>query len=366
MLLTDGMTLPFSIPFEVTRPFFHALDAETSHSLTLKALKCGLSPKYETVTDPRLNVTLWDRKFPNPVGLAAGFDKNAEVIAPMLGAGFGFVEVGTVTPKSQIGNPRPRVFRDVNTESVINRMGFPNGGVSVFKNNIQKFLDGKPRPAGLVGINIGMNKDQTEPEKDYTRLMRALGSFGDYFTINISSPNTPGLRNLQKKEHLEPLIKTVQTERAKSCCKNFPPPILVKLAPDLKEEEREEIADVALSCKVDGLILGNTTLDRPDILSEKVRGEMGGLSGQLLTSKSTDVIEHFYKLTKGQIPIIGVGGISNAEQAYEKIKAGASLVQLYSALVYHGPEVVADINNGLLQLIERDGFKSITEATGTA
>lgn len=359
------MPLKVNIPFKYTKPLFHAMDPETAHTVSICAMKNGICPYLPANDDARLKVTLWDRQFPNPVGLAAGFDKNAEVIGPMLNIGFGFVEVGTVTPKPQEGNPRPRIFRDPPHEAVINRMGFPNKGLDVFKKNIEKFLEQKPRPTGLVGINIGMNKDQKDPAKDYCKLLRNLGSYGDYFTINISSPNTPGLRNLQQREHLMELMTQVKEVRSKSCDKTFPPPLLVKLAPDLDNAQQEELAQTALDAGIDGLILTNTTLERPDFLLEKFRSEIGGLSGKPLTQKSTEIIRNFYKLTKGKIPIIGVGGISNGKDAYEKIKAGASLVQLYSALVYHGPEVINQINDELLSLIERDGFKSIKDVIGT-
>lgn len=358
------MTLKLNIPFKYSKPFFHALDPETAHQAGICALKNGLHPHFDAVDDPRLKVTLWDRQFPNPVGLAAGFDKNAEVMGPMLKMGFGFVEVGTVTPKPQDGNPRPRVFRNAKNEAVINRMGFPNKGLEVFKQNIEKFLETKPRPNGLLGINIGMNKDQTDPAKDYCFLLRHLGSYGDYFTINISSPNTPGLRNLQTRENLSDLVERLKEVREKSCEKNFPPPLLVKLAPDLTMAQQEELAQTALDVGIDGLILTNTTLERPDYLPEKFRGQMGGLSGQPVRQKSTDIIRNFYKLTKGKIPIIGAGGISSGADAYEKIKAGASLVQLYSALVYHGPELANQINNDLLKFLERDGLNSISDAVG--
>jgi len=358
------MPLKLNIPFKYTKPLFHALDPETAHKAGICAMKNGLHPQFDPIDDPRLKVTLWDRQFPNPVGLAAGFDKNAEVMGPMLKMGFGFVEAGTVTPKEQAGNPRPRVFRDPKNEAVINRMGFPNKGLDVFKTNIEKFLDQKPRPAGLLGVNIGINKDQAEPAKDYCKLLKHLGSYGDYFTINISSPNTPGLRNLQTRENLTNLINNLKEQREKSCDKTFPPPLLVKLAPDLDEAQQEELAQTALDAEIDGLILTNTTLERPDHLPERFRAEMGGLSGQPVRDKSTNIIRSFYKLTKGKIPIIGAGGISSGEDAYAKIKAGASLVQLYSALVYHGPELANQINNNLLTYLKRDGFNSITDAVG--
>jgi dihydroorotate dehydrogenase len=359
------MAIKLNIPFKYTKPLFHAMDPETAHRASICAMKNGLHPCYDTVKDDRLKITLWNRTFFNPVGLAAGFDKNAEVMGPMLQMGFGFVEVGTVTPKPQIGNPRPRIFRDVKNEAVINRMGFPNKGLLTFKENIQKFSAQENRPAGIIGLNIGMNKDQTDPAADYCYLIRELGAYADYFTINISSPNTPGLRNLQSRENLLPLLERVKEERRLTCNQNNLPPLLVKLAPDLDEEQQEELAQAALDGDIDGLILTNTTLERPEFLPEEFRSQMGGLSGKPLTQKSTAIIRNFYYLTKGKIPIIGAGGISNAEDAYDKIKAGASLIQLYSALVYHGPELAHQINKDLLTFLKRDGFKSITEATGT-
>lgn len=351
--------------FALAKPALHALDPETAHRLSIAAMKAGVSPVIAPVDDPRLKATLWGRSFPNPVGLAAGFDKNAEVIAPMLNIGFGFVEVGTVTPRPQAGNPRPRVFRCAAHGAVINRMGFPNEGVEAFKDNLIRFLERRPRPAGIVGLNIGMNKDQTEPEKDYTALIRTLGQFADYFTINISSPNTPGLRNLQDPEHLRPLIAAVQDERARSCGAGNPPPLLVKLAPDLEEAQLSNIAAALLDLKIDGVILTNTTLARPEFLPQSFRGEKGGLSGAPLKDKSTDVIRRFYSLTGGTVPIIGAGGIASGQDAYDKIRAGASLVQLYSALVYHGPELVTRICRDLLLLMEKDGFSHYKEAVGS-
>ncbi|MEM6780507.1 MAG: quinone-dependent dihydroorotate dehydrogenase [Pseudomonadota bacterium] len=351
--------------FDITKPFFHALDPETAHKVSIAAMKAGFAPKYEAVDDPKLKTTLWGRTFNNPIGLAAGFDKNAEVIAPMLNIGFGFVEVGTVTPKPQDGNPRPRVFRDVKSEAVINRMGFPNGGLEVFKTNLVKFLDKRPHPSGIIGINIGMNKTQKEPAKDYCRLIRALGPYADYFTINISSPNTPGLRNLQDPENLQELIEKVLEERKKSCGKEDPPPLLVKFAPDLDDNEQHAIANTVLKTDINGIIVTNTTLDRPDFLPKKFKSEQGGLSGKPLTQKSTDVIRNFYKHTGGKVPIIGIGGVSSGQDAYDKICAGASLVQLYSALVFHGPELVTQICRDLVTCLDHDGHKHLNEAIGS-
>lgn len=347
------------ILFKLGKPFLHALDPETAHQLTIKGLKTGIYPSCTAKPDPRLAQTLWGQSFTNPVGLAAGFDKNADVIAPMLSMGFGFVEVGTVTPKPQAGNPRPRVFREPSHNAVINRMGFPNEGLAVFKKNVEQF---RARKSGLVGLNIGMNKEQTEPARDYTLLIRELGALADYLTVNISSPNTPGLRNLQEPEFLKPLLGELIATRNELANK---PPLLVKLAPDLTEQQQSDIAAVLLDVGIDGVILGNTTLERPDYLSADFRDQKGGLSGAPLTQKSTTVIRNFYKLTNGKLPIIGAGGISSAQDAYDKIRAGASLVQLYSALVYHGPALVGAINRGLADLLQKDGFSKLSEAIGT-
>lgn len=350
-------------PYKFARPFLFKIDAEKAHGLTLSLMKRGMFPSAETTKDAALEQVLWGLKFPNPVGLAAGFDKNAEVVGASFKLGFGFVEAGTVTPKPQDGNPKPRIFRDPANEAVINRMGFPNGGANVFKENLEGFLSQKTRPHGVVGINIGMNKTQKTPAKDYAALIHMLAPMADYLTINISSPNTPGLRDLQKREPLLELLDAVKEARAQSC-RNSPPPLLVKLAPDLDDEQMEELAQTTMDAQIDGLILSNTTLDRPECLFENFRSQPGGLSGRPLTQKSTDVIRKFYKLTDGKMPIVGVGGISSAQDAYAKIKAGASLVQLYSGLIYQGPAVAAKINEGLITLLKADGYSNISDAIG--
>lgn len=334
--------------YSLARPFLFKLDAEQAHGMTIRALKMGLVPSCPTLKADysELKTELWGRNFPNPVGMAAGFDKNAEVIGPLFNLGFGFVEVGTVTPKPQEGNPRPRIFRDPKNGAVINRMGFPNKGLKVFKDNISEFLSQKPRPQGVIGINIGMNKDQDDPVKDYTVLIHHLGPLADYLVINISSPNTPGLRDLQQKENLAPFLDKL-VEVRKKACRIDPPPLLLKLAPDLTKEQQEEIAEVVLNSGIDGLILTNTTLDRPDYLSSGFKDEKGGLSGTPVKEKSTEIVKNFAALTKGKLPIIGVGGISSAQDAQEKLDAGASLVQLYSGLVYEGPYLPKIICEGL-------------------
>lgn len=349
--------------YALARPLLFLLPPEDAHHLSLIALKTGLFPGARAPDDPALRVTLWDRNFPNPVGLAAGFDKDAEVIGPALRLGFGFVEAGTVTPKAQSGNPRPRLFRCPEHDAVINRMGFNNKGLEIFRENLSRFLARKPRPAGPVGISIGMNKTQTEPEKDYCALVRALGPMADYLAINISSPNTPGLRDLQKKAALTDLLGRILDERKKSCGPN-PPPLLVKLMPDLTDAAQEEIAESVLEAGIDGLILTNTTVSRPGSLPEPFRGETGGLSGAPVREMATRSIRRFYVLTKGRLPIIGVGGISSGADAYEKIRAGASLVQIYSALVFKGPWLAAQINRELLELVKKDGLSHVSEAVG--
>lgn len=349
--------------YNIASPLLFRLDPERAHDITLRLMKAGLGPRIPAVEDPALRVTLWDKVFPNPVGIAAGFDKNAEIIGPLLRLGFGFAEIGTVTPKPQHGNPKPRIFRAADHHAIINRMGFPNQGLNRFKTNLHRFLDARPRPAGLVGINIGMNKSQTDPAKDYCLLLTQLGPFADYLTINISSPNTPGLRNLQDKDSFTALCTRILDERAKSCGID-PPPVLVKFAPDLTETQLGELAAAVLNCGIDGVILTNTTLARPPGLPERFAAEKGGLSGLPLQERSTALIRNFYRLTKGKVPIIGLGGICDAADAYAKIRAGATLVQLYSALVFQGPSVVKDINTGLLALLKQDGFAHISEAVG--
>ncbi|MAE52232.1 MAG: dihydroorotate dehydrogenase (quinone) [Micavibrio sp.] len=351
--------------YKLARPALFRIDAETAHNMTLKAMKCGLVPCVDTINAPELEQKLWGLRFPNPVGLSAGFDKNAEVIGPAFQLGFGFIEAGTVTPKPQSGNPKPRVFRDPQNEAVINRMGFPNAGAEKFKENLEKFLSAKARPNGVVGLNIGMNKTQKHPAKDYCFLVRLLAPMADYLTINISSPNTPGLRDLQQRQPLMDLLGAVMDTRAKSC-RTHTPPLLVKLAPDLNATQLQEICETLIDANVDGVILGNTTLDRPESLPAQFREQKGGLSGQPLTDKSTSIIRDFYTISNGQLPIIGVGGIASGRQAYDKIKAGASLVQLYTGMIYKGPKIAHNINQELLDLLKADNHQSISAAIGSA
>ncbi|MGH1399309.1 MAG: quinone-dependent dihydroorotate dehydrogenase [Alphaproteobacteria bacterium] len=343
--------------YKTLSPALFTIKPECAHGLTIKAMKSGVFPRVKAVRDDALSQDVLGLRFDNPVGLAAGFDKNAEAIAPCFKLGFGFVEAGTVTPKPQDGNPKPRIFRDAPNGAVINRMGFPNGGMDAFKANVKA----TKREGGVLGINIGMNKTQSDPVADYSVLIAELGALADYLTINISSPNTPGLRDLQSREPLLELLAAVHKAREAHCAGT---PILVKLAPDLDMAKMEELAQAAIEGSVDGLILTNTTLDRPAHLDSGFAAEAGGLSGKPLTQKSTEMVRKFYQLTKGTIPIIGVGGISSASDAYAKIKAGASLVQVYSGFIYEGPSLARDINRGLLDLLAADGYSNITEAIG--
>jgi dihydroorotate dehydrogenase len=341
-------------------PFLHMMDAEKAHTLTMAGLKSGLVTGKAPKHDQALAVSLFGRVFPNPVGLAAGFDKNGEVISQMLGYGFGFVEAGTVTPKPQAGNDKPRVFRDKQSQSIINRYGMYNHGMEEFEKKYQEFRQNGKNKTGIVGINIAKNKDQKDDLADYVDLVHRFAKQADYLTVNISSPNTPGLRDLQDPAELLPFLRQLVIVRNARC----KTPLLVKLAPDLTEDQCKAIADCVMEAGIDGLILTNTTLARPDHLPEAFRNEMGGLSGPLLQDQSLNVIRSFYKHTKGELPIIGAGGINSAESAYAAIKAGASLVQLYTALVYHGPKLPRKINKGLVKLLKADGYSSITQAIG--
>lgn len=370
----------FNKLYQLLRPLVFLIDPERAHGIVVFLLK--LIPfrllTGGIATSPRLRITIWGRDFANPVGLAAGFDKKAAIIGKVFDLGFGFVEAGTVTIKPQIGNPKPRIFRDPVNRAVINRMGFPGGGVEIFKRNLREFLGDVSRSQGVssqgissqgvskgvLGVNIGMNKDQTDPASDYLQLLKELGNLADYLTINISSPNTPGLRNLQEREPLKELLTAILEARARMF-KNLHLPILVKLAPDLNDDQLREIAEVLMGLKIDGVILTNTTLDRPDTLSPQFAAEKGGLSGAPLKQKSTQMIAKFYQLTNGQIPIIGVGGIETAQDAFEKICAGASLVQIYTGMIYQGPLIARDICRGLDEILKSHGFADIREAIGS-
>ena len=333
-------------------------DPEDAHGLAILGLKAGLGPRVASA-DPLLATTLAGLTLPNAVGLAAGFDKNAEVPDAMLAAGFGFVECGSVTPLPQTGNPRPRIFRLSEDHGVINRLGFNNQGLDAFAHR----LGARPR-RGIVGANIGANKDSADRTGDYVTGLTRLWGQADYFTINISSPNTPGLRGLQTKAALEELLGRLR--EARSALGDPATPLFLKVAPDLEDDEIEAITETAVAFALDGLIVGNTTLSRPDTLRSAALGEAGGLSGAPLMALSTRVLRRFHQAATGRLALIGVGGIASGADAYAKIRAGASAVQLYSALVFHGPGLVMQIRRELSERLKADGFCRISDAVGAS
>lgn len=335
----------------------HRVDPERAHGLSLLALRTGLAPQPGPVTSSRLATSVAGLDLPNPVGLAAGYDKNATALAPLVRSGFGFVEVGAATPLAQPGNPRPRLFRLTEDRAAINRFGFNNDGAEV----IATRLAAHPRGAVPVGLNLGANKTSTDRAADFARVLATCGPHVDFATVNVSSPNTEKLRDLQGAAALSALLAGVMDTRA-GLARRIP--IFLKIAPDLTPDEIAEIAAVALASGVDALIATNTTLAR-DGLHSAHRTETGGLSGAPLFEKSTRVLAQLSKLTDGKLPLIGVGGISTADEAYAKIRAGASAVQLYTALVYGGLSLVAEIAQGLDALLARDGFANVAQATGT-
>ena len=332
------------------------LPAETAHNTTLAltALASPLLPKAAT-NDSRLKVKVLGLRFPNPIGLAAGFDKNALVPDAMAKFGFGFVECGTVTPRPQAGNKRPRLFRLSGDRAVINRMGFNNGGMEKAAENLSR-----RKGRGIVGINIGANKDSEDRIADYALCFDRLAGLADYVTANISSPNTPGLRGLQNRDELEHLLGTLTAARQR---KNLPIPILVKIAPDLDDEALDDIAQVVLASGIEGMIISNTTIARPKLKSHHA-GRQGGLSGRPLFAPSTEILRKMRLRVGDRIVLVGAGGIASGADAYAKIRAGASLVQLYSALVFEGPGLIARIKREMLELLAIDGFASVTDAVG--
>lgn len=335
-----------ALAFPLARPVLHALDAETAHGLTIAALK-ALPATARGSDDARLAVSAFGLRFPNPLGLAAGFDKNAEVPDAMLSLGFGFTEIGTVTPRPQVGNPRPRLFRLTADRAVINRMGFNNEGHAA----ALRRLSARVGRGGIVGVNIGANKDSEDRIGDYVKGIEAFSHLASYFTVNISSPNTPGLRGLQSRAELEQLLGRLNAARAGQARR---PPMLLKIAPDLREDELEDIAAACGGGAVDGIIVSNTTLSREGLTSPHAT-EQGGLSGEPLLTLSTRQLARMHVLTGGRLPLVGVGGVHDAASALLKIRAGASLVQLYSALVYQGPGLVREILDGLAAELSRSG-----------
>ena len=338
--------------YPLIRPLAFSLDAERAHSLTIKAL--GLAPRRRPPHFPAsLRSTVAGLDFPQPVGLAAGFDKDAEVAARMLGLGFGFVEVGTVTPKPQPGNPRPRLFRLPEDRAVINRMGFNNEGQAAALERLRRLT----HVHGIVGVNVGANKDSTDRIADYLLGVRTMAPVAHYLTVNVSSPNTPGLRQLQDEGALNDLLAAVQSAGVDK-------PIFLKVAPDLGDGDPERIVRAAIDHRIAAIIVANTTISRPPLRS-RFAGEAGGLSGRPLKTLALDALRKFRRASGGEIPLIGVGGIENSDDAWGRIRAGASLVQLYTAMVYEGPGIARSIATGLARRLSREGLANIAEAVGT-
>ncbi|UCH72705.1 MAG: quinone-dependent dihydroorotate dehydrogenase [Rhodospirillales bacterium] len=344
-------------PYALILPLIRLLEPERAHRVTVRALALGLGPAQRRPDDAVLRTRVLGIDFPNPLGLAAGFDKDARAWRAALRMGFGFVETGTVTPRPQAGNPRPRLFRLTEDGAVINRMGFNNDGME----SAARRLAG-PRP-GVVGVNIGKNRDSTDAVADYAACATRLAPLADYVVVNVSSPNTPGLRALQGPETLTRIVDTVAGAAARACPAGAPP-VLVKIAPDLTERDRADIASVARGGAVAGLIIANTTIDRPAGLRSRWRGESGGLSGKPLFEPSTRLLADMYRLTDGNVPLIGVGGIASGRDAYEKIRAGASLIQVYTAFVYQGPVLIRRIKDELAALLHADGYDKVDAAVG--
>ena len=345
--------------FSFLRPFIFNLDPETAHDLAIKSLKYNVLPKsLFTVEDEEiLNTKLFGKIIDNPIGLAAGFDKSAEVYNEIFKIGFGFVEVGTVTPKKQYGNQKPRVFRLEKDQALINRLGFNNDGSDAIKKRIEHNA-----PDGLLGINIGPNKDTDNMYNDFLSCAKTFFPIGDYITINISSPNTEGLRNFHEKENLEKLLIKINEIRKES---NFKKSFLLKISPYLDESSINNIVDLSLKNNINGIILTNTSDKNRDKLIDNQKNEKGGLSGQPIKDLSTKIIKKFYKKLNGKIPIIGVGGVDSGNAAFEKIAAGASAIQLYTGMIYKGPMIVKEIKKGLIIKLNEKGFKNISEAVGS-
>ena len=344
---------------KILRPLLFSLEAETAHNIALACLKQNLLPSGSLSCNDNLKTNILGMEFRNPIGLAAGFDKNAIALKNLSRLGFGFLEAGTVTPRPQTGNPRPRVFRLSKDEAIINRLGFNNNGLENYALNLEKAK--KVIRSCPIGANIGKNKETDDAISDYILGVRTLCSLANYITVNVSSPNTPGLRDLQAKPKLEKLVSSVMNEKARAGRNT---PVFLKIAPDLNNQDIYDVASVAIEMKIDGLIATNTTISRPEQLTGSGREEAGGLSGAPLRDLSTQIIRSLYQSTEGKIPIIGVGGIMTGADAYYKIRSGASLVQVYSAMVYRGPYAAQYIASELSHAIAEDGFTNVSEAVG--
>ncbi|MFZ5618012.1 MAG: quinone-dependent dihydroorotate dehydrogenase [Pseudomonadota bacterium] len=334
------------------------LEPEAAHRATVRMMASPFAPRFHVRSDPMLAIRVAGIDFPNPVGLAAGFDKNAEVPDAMLRLGFGFVEVGAATPRPQPGNERPRVFRLTEDEAVINRYGFNNEGLEKIAARLAR-----RRRKGVVGVNLGANKDSEDRVEDFVTGVRCLEGLVDFYTVNISSPNTPGLRALQDKAALDELLARAIAARDALAVKA---PVFLKVAPDLADADKADIAAAIIERGIDALIVSNTTIARPSSLKSPHASEKGGLSGRPLFAPSTALLAEFHQSLQGRVPLIGVGGVFSADDAYAKIRAGAVLIQLYTALIYKGPALVAEIVEGLPKRLKGEGFSSLAEAVGAA
>jgi len=345
--------------FNFLRPFIFNLDPEKAHDLAIKSLKYNFIPQklFSVENEEVLNTKLFGKEVQNPIGLAAGFDKSAEVYNEIFKLGFGFVEIGTVTPKKQYGNQKPRIFRLEKDSALINRLGFNNDGSEIVKNRIENNI-----PKGLLGINIGPNKETSNMINDFIECAKTFFPLGDYVTINISSPNTEGLREFHDKELLEDLLLKINKIREES---NFKKSFLLKISPDLDDSSIDHIIELSLKYDINGLILTNTTVRNRENLIDQKKNEEGGLSGKPIKDLSTNFIKNFYKRLNGKIPIIGVGGVDSGKSAFEKISAGASAVQLYTGMIYKGPLIVKEIKRDLINILKEKGFKNIKEVIGT-
>ena len=344
--------------YSIFKPFIFSLDPEIAHDLAINSLKFNVLPKniFQVDNEELLETSLFNVRLPNPIGLAAGFDKSAEVYNSLFKLGYGFVEVGTVTPNKQLGNPKPRIFRLEKDKALINRLGFNNHGSEIVSRRISENL-----PNGFLGINIGPNKDTKKKEEDYYLCLSRLASYAGYLTINISSPNTEGLRDFHDQNELEKLLTGINKIKKE---KNILKPIALKLSPDINNSEVSRIMELVIKHQIDGIVVSNTTDSNRENLSDTQKNEKGGLSGQPLKNLSTDLIKKFYKDSKGKIQIIGVGGIDSGQSAFEKISAGANAVQLYTGMVYKGPGVVRNMKKELISIVKKENLKNISEAVG--
>ena len=344
--------------FSFLRPYIFTLDPEAAHDLAIKSLKFNFIPKlfFQVEDEEMLSTELFKKQLKNPIGLAAGFDKSAEVYNSLFKFGFGFVEVGTITPKSQFGNPKPRVFRLEKDKALINRLGFNNDGIDTVSERLTQNT-----PDEFLGINIGPNKDTKDKVLDFLECFKKLNKFASYITVNISSPNTTGLRDFHEEKLLAELLSKLLELKKKN---KITCPVALKLSPDIGEDEITNINEIILKFKIDGVVLTNTTNQNRDNLIDPNRKETGGLSGQPLQKLSSKFIKNFYKSNKGKVPIIGVGGIDSGKSAFEKIAEGATVIQLYTGMVYKGPGVVKDIKKELIEILKKEKIKNIQQAIG--